>query len=107
MSSTVSLVPIPQPKPHPLLKNLGDVDPDCPILSFMRLAHTLGPIYRHRAELTINGDFSTLLGYLQTLQHVPGELRWDRVQLSVDSYPQASVQLTLFTLSSRPETPFN
>jgi MSHA biogenesis protein MshJ len=67
----------------------------------------LGPIYRHRAELTINGDFSTLLGYLQTLQHVPGELRWDRVQLSVDSYPQASVQLTLFTLSSRPETPFN
>jgi MSHA biogenesis protein MshJ len=67
----------------------------------------LGQIYRHRAELTINGEFSTLLGYLQTLQNVPGELHWDRLQLSVDSYPQASVQLTLFTLSNRAETPFN
>ena len=64
-------------------------------------------IYRHRAELTINGEFGTLLGYLQTLQRVPGELRWDRLQLSVDAYPQANVQLTLYTLSNRAETPFN
>lgn len=64
-------------------------------------------IYRHRAELTINGEFGTLLRYLQALQRVPGELRWDRLQLSVDTYPQASVQLTLFTLSNRAETPFN
>ena len=64
-------------------------------------------IYRHRAELTVKGDFSTLLGYLQTLQRVPGDLRWDRLQLSVAAYPQASVQLTLHTLSNRAQTPFN
>ena len=34
------------PEAAPLLKNLGDLDADCPILSFMRLARTLGPIYR-------------------------------------------------------------
>lgn len=64
-------------------------------------------IYRHRAELTVKGDFSTLLGYLQTLQRVPGDLRWDSLQLSVLAYPQGSVQLRLHTLSSRAETPFN
>ena len=64
-------------------------------------------IYRHRAELTVKGNFGSLLGYLQTLQRVPGDLRWDRLQLSVLAYPQASVQLTLHTLSNRAETPFN
>src|SRR2546429_502146 len=64
-------------------------------------------IYRHRAEMTITGNFGTLLGYLQTLQRVPGDLHWNRLQLSVAAYPQASIQLTLYTLSSRPETPFN
>jgi len=64
-------------------------------------------IYRHRAELTVKGNFGTLVGYLQTLQRVPGDLRWDRLQLSVAAYPQGSVQLSLHTLSNRAETPFN
>src|SRR5437867_4592387 len=64
-------------------------------------------IYRHRAELTVKGDFGPLLGYLQALQRLPGDLRWDRLQLSVAAYPQASVQLSLITLSNRAETPFN
>lgn len=64
-------------------------------------------IYRHRAELSVKGSFGSLLGYLQTLQRVPGDLRWERLQISVAAYPQASVQLTLHTLSNRAETPFN
>jgi len=64
-------------------------------------------IYRHRAELTVNGNFSGLLGYLQTLQAAPGNLRWDKLQLRVATYPQASMLLSLHTLSNRSETPFN
>jgi MSHA biogenesis protein MshJ len=64
-------------------------------------------IYRHRAELTVSGNFGTVLGYLQSLQRLPGDLRWNRLQLSVAAYPQASIQLTLYTLSNRAETPFN
>jgi MSHA biogenesis protein MshJ len=64
-------------------------------------------IYRHRAELTVTGNFGTLLGYLQTVQRLPGDLRWDSLKLSVAAYPQASVKLTLYTLSNRQETPFN
>lgn len=64
-------------------------------------------VYRHRAELTVKGDVGALFRYLQTLQRVPGDLRWDRLQLSVAAYPQASIQLNLHTLSARAETPFN
>lgn len=70
---------------------------------------TLGidTVYRHRAEMTVSGDFRPLLDYLLSLQAMPGDLHWDRVQLKADAYPQASAQMTLFTLSRRPETPFN
>jgi len=64
-------------------------------------------IYRHRAELTVAGNFGTLLGYLQTLQRLPGDLNWNSLQLDVAGYPQASVRLSLYTLSNRAETPFN
>lgn len=64
-------------------------------------------IYRHRAELTVKGNFGNLLAYLQNLQRAPGQVRWDKLQLSVAAYPQASVQLSLHTLSNRAETPFN
>ena len=64
-------------------------------------------IYRHRAEMTVTGNFSTLLGYLQTLQRLPGDLHWTSLQLDVVGYPQASVRLSLYTLSNRAETPFN
>jgi len=64
-------------------------------------------IYRHRAELTVTGNFGTLLGYLQTLQRLPGDLHWNSLQLDVAGYPQASVRLSLYTLSNRAETPFN
>jgi len=64
-------------------------------------------VYRHRVELTVGGDLPKLLGYLQSLRAMPGDLRWDRVQLTANGYPQASAQMTLFTLSRRPETPFN
>jgi hypothetical protein len=64
-------------------------------------------IYLHRAELTVKGDVGPVLAYVQALQRLGGGLRWDRMQLNVASYPQASVQLGLHTLSAYPETPFN
>ena len=64
-------------------------------------------IYRHRADLTVQGEFGALLTYLQTLQRVPGALHWEKLQLSVAEYPRATVQLTLYTLSDRAQTPFN
>jgi len=81
--------------------------PALPQPSAMRSAGGDNIIYRHRAELTVTGNFATLLGYLQTLQRLPGDLHWNSLQLDVAGYPQASVHLSLYTLSNRAETPFN
>ena len=43
---TAAIVPIPQPKPVPLLGNLPDIDAEKGILGFMELAQHLGPIFR-------------------------------------------------------------
>ena len=111
--------PKPDPKPDP------KADPKKPVLltlasvsaaaakSEIKVAaaaaalDTGDTIYRHRVELTVKGNFSALLAYLQSLQRMPGGLRWDRLTLSMDAYPQASAQLMLYTLSNRPDTPFN
>ena len=63
-------------------------------------------VYRHRAELTLKGDLASVLAYLQALQRVEGGLHWDRLQMGMEAYPLASVQLSLYTLSNRAETPF-
>jgi hypothetical protein len=64
-------------------------------------------VYRHRAELTVGGDLPRLLEYLKSLEAMPRDLRWIRVRLTANEYPQAKAQMTLYTLSLRPETPFN
>jgi MSHA biogenesis protein MshJ len=64
-------------------------------------------VYRHRAELTVGGDLPRLLAYLKSLEAMPRDLHWIRVHVTASEYPQATAQLTLFTLSRRPETPFN
>ena len=64
-------------------------------------------IYKHRCELTLEGDLNVLLEYVQTLQRLRGDLRWDRVQVTVGVYPKATAAIALHSLSTRPETPFN
>lgn len=67
----------------------------------------VGTVYRHRAEVSVEGDLKQVLRYLQSLRAMPPEVRWERVQLNATAYPRATAQMTLFTLSQRPETPFN
>ena len=62
---------------------------------------------RGYADTQLRRYLATPMYDLQTLQRVPGDLHWNRLQLSVAAYPQASAQLTLYTLSNRTETPFN
>jgi MSHA biogenesis protein MshJ len=64
-------------------------------------------VYRHRAELTVHGEVESLVSFVQNLQRLPESLHWDKLQLLTSDYPQASVHLSLHTLSRSPETPFN
>ncbi|WP_395407842.1 type II secretion system protein GspM [Pseudoduganella sp. UC29_106] len=56
-------------------------------------------LYRHGVELVVQGGYLDMLSYMESLQALPSQLFWGRVQLDADNYPTATLTLTLYTLS--------
>ncbi len=71
---TAAIVPIPQPKPVPLLGNLPDVDAEKGILGFMELAERLGPIYR----LQLPSTDLVVVGSQELVDELCDESRFDK-----------------------------
>jgi MSHA biogenesis protein MshJ len=58
-----------------------------------------GIVYKHEMELVVQGGYLELLNYLRELEALPESVYWSKGQLSVIEYPQARLQLKIFTLS--------
>lgn len=56
-------------------------------------------LFRHGVELTLRGNYLDMVGYMQALEGMPTQLFWGRAALAVDTYPVATLTLTLYTLS--------
>ncbi len=56
-------------------------------------------IYKHGFVLELEGDFFSILAYLQALESLPKRFFWDAVEYDVEEYPQAKVRIRLHTLS--------
>lgn len=56
-------------------------------------------IYRHTVVMEMEGDFRSALAYLQTLEQLEWQFRWDEVSLNMLSYPRAQVIFKVHTLS--------
>lgn len=56
-------------------------------------------VYRHPLRMTFSGDYMTLLGYLRQLEELPRTLVWEKVDITTDNYPEATVHLEVYTLS--------
>lgn len=56
-------------------------------------------VYKHGVELVIQGSYADLTGYLTSLEALPWQLYWGGARLKVEEYPQATLVLTVFTLS--------
>ena len=68
------IVPIPQPRPVPLLGNLPDIDADKGILGIMELAQQLGPIFR----LELPGGDIVFVSSQELVDEVCDESRFDK-----------------------------
>ncbi len=79
MTQTGPIAAIPQPKQHPILKNIRNVASGVPILKMMDLARSLGPIYR----LSFPNDRHLVIVSSQKLVHeVSDEGRFDKKVLA-------------------------
>jgi MSHA biogenesis protein MshJ len=56
-------------------------------------------VYRHTLVMEMEGDFRSALAYLQTLEQLEWQFRWDEVSLNMISYPRAQVIFKVHTLS--------
>jgi MSHA biogenesis protein MshJ len=56
-------------------------------------------IFKHGVQITVRGGYSDMLRYLDALEKMPTQMFWGEVSLNVDQYPDASLTLTLYTLS--------
>lgn len=55
--------------------------------------------WRHTVVLEFRGSYLDTVAYLRALQELPWDFYWDGVSLQVDHYPEATVTITVHTLS--------
>jgi MSHA biogenesis protein MshJ len=60
----------------------------------------LPSLYRHGIELTLEGSFADLLGYVSALEALPQRLLWGGMSFRVEQHPRAVLTLQLYTLST-------
>ena len=56
-------------------------------------------IYRHGVEVTMRGSYLDLLAYLQEIESLQVRMFWDKVNLSVTTYPTVTMRLVVYTIS--------
>lgn len=56
-------------------------------------------IYKHRLQFTVSGDFFSLRDYLESLEQLPWNFYWQKMDYRVLQAPQAEVVFEIYTLS--------
>ncbi|MDN2709660.1 type II secretion system protein GspM [Janthinobacterium sp. SUN118] len=56
-------------------------------------------LHRHGVEVVLQGSYADMLQYMQALQAMPTRVFWGKAHLAAESYPDATLTLTLYTLS--------
>jgi len=60
-------------------------------------------LYRRGIEVTVRGNYLAMLPYLERLQNLPTRVLWSDAELVVGTYPDSTLKLTIFTLSTKLE----
>ncbi|WP_076412171.1 MSHA biogenesis protein MshJ [Shewanella sp. UCD-KL12] len=56
-------------------------------------------LYSHGIRLTLEGDYFSVLKFIEAVEGMPNKLYWKKIDYKVDEYPAANVVLELYTLS--------
>jgi len=57
-------------------------------------------LFKHGVEITVEGRYLDLLEYVATIEGMHWHVLWDRGELTVKSFPNNQLKLTVYTLSS-------
>lgn len=62
-------------------------------------------LYKQGVDVAIKGKYLALVPYLQKLERSPNRMFWANVKLDVGTYPEATLRMTIYTLSEQAESP--
>lgn len=57
-------------------------------------------VFKHGVVLKLRGDFFRVLSLVKALENLPWKFYWESLDYVVKEYPQAEIELRVFTLSS-------
>ncbi|NHZ38020.1 hypothetical protein [Massilia rubra] len=87
-------------KSLPAIPFAGSFDPEPGLEEAAAPAPGAGrAIYAHGVEVTVRGNYLDMVNYMDALESMPVQLFWGKAQLEVETYPDARLSLTLYTLS--------
>jgi len=58
-------------------------------------------LYRRGIEVTVRGNYLAMLPYLDKLQSLPTRVLWSDADLTTQTYPESTLRLTIYTLSTQ------
>lgn len=56
-------------------------------------------VFKHGIEITLQGRYLDMLGYLDRLEQLPWQMFWSQAQMDAKDYPAVRITVTVFTLS--------
>jgi MSHA biogenesis protein MshJ len=59
-------------------------------------------VYKHGIKLVLQGSFFSVLDFMRKLEQLDWKFFWDGVEFRVVDYPDATVEITVFTISLEP-----
>ena len=60
---------------------------------------TVGEVYKHGVEITVQGSYLDLLSYLDGIEALPWQMFWGKAEVDGKNYPTVTLTLRLHTLS--------
>lgn len=61
-----------------------------------------GKVYKHGVRLTLQGSYFGVLDFMRKLETLEWKFFWDSVEFRIVDYPDAVVEITLYTISLEP-----
>jgi len=56
-------------------------------------------LYRHGVEIVLRGNYLDMVNYMDAVEAMPSHVFWGKLSMQVEQYPNATLSLTLYTLS--------
>ena len=56
-------------------------------------------LHRHGVELVVQGNYNDMVSYMAALENMQGQIFWGQASLKVETYPNATLTLIVYTIN--------